>query len=428
MATARMASLCGAACGLLYRLVPLAAQDDLRDVVTLTSGQQVEGRVLARFEPDEVLVVQGGKRVRLARDRVAGMDTVRDRLQEAFLRHDRLPDHPRHRWFLVQWADARSLHDLARLLAMDIVLHEPDHTEARAFLGHKQIAGEWHWPRGDQWFTRTELERFTADWGHPLFLESEHYRLRTDAGLRRAVDTLLDLERLHLFWFAEFGPTLRLREVVGPKLMVEVWAHVGQFPAWSSLGHPYFRPRTEAPTNTEATSSTYFEAQSAARATRLFEVVTQHLLYRTLADDPPFATVKERLAAWAEVGLGQYVERRMGGAGGRAAVGAWTPRADEVQLALVEPRYGLQQLIHRQARQYYVIVADNTPQDWAMAHLFVAWLLDGGLRPELRGAFLAMLVEALREGKGVSSSRFDRLLGRPVESLEPAWRAWMASL
>ncbi|HEX5051251.1 MAG TPA: hypothetical protein VFZ65_05730 [Planctomycetota bacterium] len=411
------------AAALLWGPTRLPGQDDLRDVVTLTNGQEVRGRVYERFEADEVTLLQGNQRLRVPRSRVATIDSLRERMREFFARHDRLPDNAHHRWYLADWAQRHGLVALAQLQAMDVVLHDPEHEPARALLGHRRRGKEWLWPRRDQWFTLADHEAYCADWGHPLLLESEHFVVQTNGGLRRAIDTAFDLERLYVWWFDTFGEALRLREVVSPKMPVQVWRSRREFPPWSSIVQPYFRPRVE---NLEqSTSYTFFEDAAAGRATRLFEVATQHLLYRTLAADPPFPTAKERLCAWAEVGLGQFVEHCFAGEPGRARAGPWRLPAHEGALVLGEHRYGLDILTHRQARQYFVTVADDTPFDQASAHLFVAYLLDPDRQPKLREGFLEFLFEALRTGKGESSSALDKLIGRKVETLEQPWRAWI---
>ena len=65
--------------------LPCPAQNkgkDLRDEVTLKSGKTVHGRVVRAFDPDELLVMQGGKRVRLPKDKVAKIVTINDHLRE----------------------------------------------------------------------------------------------------------------------------------------------------------------------------------------------------------------------------------------------------------------------------------------------------------------------------------------------------------
>jgi hypothetical protein len=414
--------------------LPALAQDDLRDVVSLTNGQVLRGRVLDRHDPQALLLLQGNQRVRVEHTRVAGLDTVRDRLREFFVHHDRLPGNQRYQWFLVGWAQQRGLDAIARLQALSVVLENPDHEEARAFLGHRRRGKEWVWPKGDQWVRFQDLEQNHAEWGRAWQLEGEHFAVRCNAKLQRVVDTLFDLERLYIYWFDAFGDELRLREALGKKLQVQIWAERGQFPVLAGTGHPYFRPRVEVNNTLDpsgstglepSNSATYFDGPQAGRATRLFEVATQHLMYRTLADDPAFPTPKERLCAWAEVGLGQYVDRMMQGPPGRARPVVWPFPLEEGQLVLSERRYGLPILTHRQARQYFLTVASNTALDWASAHLFVAYLLDTKNDPTLRPVFLGYLIEAMARGRAESSSTFDRLLGRKIETLEAPWRQWV---
>lgn len=403
-------------------ITALAAQDDMRDVVRLLNGKEVQGRVLARHEPGEVTVLQGGKRVRVDKDRIASMTTVRDQLREFFGRRDKLQDNARFRWILAEWAANSGLPAMARLQALDIVLREPDHAAARALLGHQKRGEQWLWPRQERWFTLPELQAFGSEWGHALVLEGEHFALRTTGTVRQAVDTLLDLERLYVWWMDTFGIQLELREVVTPKLPVHVWGDPKSFPAWSSFVVPYFRPRVanglEA---SESLSYTWLE-KNAGRPVRLFEVGIQHLMYRTLADDPDLLSPKNRLCAWAEVGFGQYVERMFRGQPGRVQPVAWQIAPAEARLVLDQRSYGLEHLTHRQIKQYYITVADNTQLDWASAHLFVAYLME---QPSLRNGFLLYLFEAIRKGKGASSSAFDAALETRVESLEKPWRLWI---
>jgi hypothetical protein len=403
----------------------LEAQDDLRDVITLTNGQVLRGRVHERFEPAELVVMQGGKRVRVPMAKVASLDTVRDRMDEFFRRYEALPDNLRYEWYLIEWAEQRELVALARLLATDLVLRDPEHEAAHALLGHRRRGKEWLWPMDEQWLSLADVDSYHADWGHPWVIDGEHFTVRTNGGLRRAVDAALDLERLYVWWFNAFGVPLRLHEVTGAKMPVRIWADKGSFSAWSSTRQPYFRPRVENPSEQSA-SFTFFEDATAPRPTRLFEVATQHLLYRTLAEDPAMATPKERLCGWGEVGLGQYVERCFEGPAGRVQPRAWQVPIEAGEVLLLQRSYGPENLIHRSSRQYYITVADNTAWEWAAAHLFVAYLLDADRRPDLRLAFLQYLVESLRGGKGDSSSSLDRLLGRKVETLEVPWREWVA--
>ena len=423
LTVAPAAALAFAVVGWLAPAGALPAQDDARDVVVLNSGRELRGRVLARYGTDGLVLVQNTTRHTVPWANIASIDTVPDRVAEFLAVRDRLPDNERQQTYLIDWAHLHGIEAMARLQAIDVALRAPDNVTAHTLLGHRRRGSEWLWQHGDDWVRLSDLERFHADWGHPWELESEHFALRCNADLRRSIDTLFDLERLYAYWFEEFGEALQLTEALAPKLPVWVWRDRADFPAWASTKLPYFRPRTQTPLE-PSRSFLYFADAQAARPAWLFEVATQHLLYRTLADDPALWTQKDRLCGWAEVGFGQYLERRFGGPAGHAEVGAWRMPEDEGRVVSNQASYTVANLLHRSARQFYITVADNTLFEWAASHLFVAWLLDGGDR-ELRRAFVAYLRAALHDGKGDSSSAFDRVLGRPIDGLEAPWRQWI---
>lgn len=409
------------AVGTALAAAPLVAQDDMRDVITLKSGQVMRGRVLDRYEPDDLLIMQGGKRVHVAQKDVQSLDTVLDRLTELMQRRAELQDNLTYRWILAQWAATHDLPAMARLLALDVVLADPTHEAAQEMLGHRKAGDVWLWPLKDRWVPLDELQRYHSDWGHGLELASEHFAIHTNAGLQSTIDALFDLERLYVWWFDRFGERLRLHEVLEP-LDVQIWRDASDFPAWSSLRMPYFRVAVEGPLPLSAASYTYYD--NAERPERLFEVATQHLIYATLADSPVLQNVKDRLCAWAEVGFGQWVESGFGGPPGHAEPTAPQLSRAEARLALDRRAYHLENLTHLQARLLYVTVADVTLVHWASVHAFVAYLM-ADHQPPTREAFLDYLYEAERKAKGDSSTALDEALKRPVQTLADPYEKWL---
>ncbi|MFY9343840.1 MAG: hypothetical protein WAT39_15225 [Planctomycetota bacterium] len=406
-------------------LPPLArGQDDLRDRVVLTNGRELRGRVFSRRDGDEIILRQGTHKERLDRREIASMDTVRDRTRECFRLLDRLPDNARHLWFLVTWAQSHELATLARLLATDLVLRQPDHDAAHEFLGHRRRGRDWLWPDGDEWRTLADLERDHASWGDALVVDSEHFRVRTNATVRQAVDTLLDLERVYLWWHERFGESLRLYELVGEKVLFEVWRDRESFPGLNKLEHPFFQHRIEE--TQPPLVRTYFDGPSAGRPVRLAEVAVQALLYRTLADDPALSS-RHRLCGWGEVGLARYAERCLAGPPGRLAAVPWRVPVDEAALVLADKERRLFSLTHRSTRQLHFTVTDEVATDWATVHLFVTCMLTSPPASGLAQGFLDYLRLALRSAKGDSSVELDRQLGRKVETLEAPLREWVRS-
>ncbi|MCA8973408.1 MAG: hypothetical protein KDC98_01735, partial [Planctomycetes bacterium] len=167
-------------------------------MVTLKHGEPLRGRVLSRYEPGNLTLQVGRKRQPVPLAEITGIDTVRDRVREFFALLDRLPDNLKHRWFMVQWATDHELPDLARLIALDLVLRDPDHDGAHTLLGHRRRGGEWYWPHDGGWLPLAAVEKERSDWSDAWHLEGEHFHVESNAALRRVVDAVIDLERFHL--------------------------------------------------------------------------------------------------------------------------------------------------------------------------------------------------------------------------------------
>jgi len=114
------------------------AQDDLRDKLTRHDGKILTGRVHTPFAKDELVLLQGGKRVRVPRAEIASTDLLADRIREFGERRVRQKDSPKAQWFLVEWARSRELPGLARAQAMLLALDDDGHEQAHEFLGHKK--------------------------------------------------------------------------------------------------------------------------------------------------------------------------------------------------------------------------------------------------------------------------------------------------
>ena len=195
---------------------------------------------------------------------------------------------------------------------------DPDHEGAHEFLGHRLKRGGWEWVDGKRYLLQEEWDERLADWGHPLTLESEHFRLRTDSGLANAIAVLYDLERMYLTFLSEFGEELAPLEVLDP-LDIEVYGDVDRFPRLSSAGHAYFAVGGAgggAAYGTRSSRAFTYQPAGAKRPVRLFDVAIQHVLYATLLDGPTAGSssgdVYDRHAAWVEVGFGHWFAIRFG--------------------------------------------------------------------------------------------------------------------
>ncbi len=413
-----MARIALAFVALLGLLAPLPAQDDLRDRITRRDGREITGRVVEPFATGELTIVQGGKRVRIARADVAQMDLVGDRIKAFCERRVRQQDSPKAQAFLRDQAIAQSLPGLARLQALWQVLQDDSNEAAHTFLGHQKGAKGWLWEHDGKRYAKEQLELVLAK--QPMTLVGERFQLRCAADLKTNVAALLDLEQLGVAWFDLFGKDLGLREVLKP-IAVVAWKNGDDFPKWGFRPVPYFVP---APHGDEV--RTFYFGPNPTRPERWFFVATQGLLYHTLIGEVNRQNDRDRVCPWLEIGLGMWMEHAMQGPAGFAAPGP--QRAQDVQALQASGRgYRLTHLLHLPMYGSFYLTDDTaTAINWSAALMFVSWLLQADNLPKTREPFLQFVRAALRDRKGDSSSAFDQLLGRRIEEMDEPWRQWLA--
>jgi hypothetical protein len=396
----------------------LAAQDDHRDRLVRTDGRELTGRVVDPFASDELTLLQGGKRVRVARKDVARLDLVADRVRTFCERRVRQKDSKKAQQFLVDQAHADGLPGLARLQALWLVLQDDGDERAHEYLGHVRGAKGWLWELDGRRVTKAQFD--AALQKEPIVLTGERFALRCDVDLATNVAALLDLEHLGVAWFAQFGDELGLREVLRP-IDVVAFRSAEAFPKWGFRPMPYYVP---APHGDQA--RTFYSGPTPARPERLFFVGAHALLYHSLIGEVSRQDDRDRVCAWLEVGLAMWMEHTMQGPAGFAAPGP--PRAQDLQaLAALGRGYRLTHLLHLPMYGSFYLTDDvATATNWSAAAMFVAWLLQPDNQPATRAPFVQFVRGALGERKGDSSSVFDRLMGRRVEDLDAPWRQWLA--
>lgn len=392
----------------------LAAQDDLRDTVKLTNGRTLQGRVLSPWARDELLVLQGGKRQRVARTDVAGVDLVGDKVREFLDRRVRLRESERGQWILVEWAGSQGLPGLARLQAMHTALAHDD-ARAHEFLGHRRRGKTWQWQHEGKWFDAADVGGAFAK--KPFWLTGERFSIRVEGELRPFLDALFDLERTGEFWYTEFGKALQLDETLEP-VRVVARSDATQFQKWGFRPMPYFVPH---PHGDEA--RTFFVGDPPTPRL-LFFVGTQGLLYRSLIGSADLQNDRDRISPWLEIGLGMHAQRALGGDPG-FAVRTTEHLRDIDALQALGRDFRLTHLLHLPMYGGFYLMDDTpTAVNWSAAAMFVQFLLDPANKPATRDPFLDYVRLALRERKG-SSSSFDQTLGRRVEDIEAPFRTWL---
>lgn len=114
------------------------------DVVMLSGGGAVAGKVPEDQDRTTVRVeLDGGGRLVLNRDQVAGVSSESPAQVEYRRRAPTAPDTVESQWALAQWCKQRGLRDRLRVHLLRVVELDPNHAEARTMLGHQQHNGQW---------------------------------------------------------------------------------------------------------------------------------------------------------------------------------------------------------------------------------------------------------------------------------------------
>lgn len=428
------------------------SKHDERDFVEYRERGKVKavnGRVVDPFGPELGILVEGDM-LRIPRADVVSVITVTDRLR-AFLQLRNPGASAAQQWQLALDAERSGLPGIARLQAYSVLLIEPDHEGANEWLGHKRVGSRWKWKLGNKYFYRDDFEKRIADFGKAFELSSEHFSVRTDAGVRRAVELLFDLEALYVRWFEEFGNELLPREVLEPHMQIIARAEKEEMEglvggeakrAWydpGALGGNRFVY--------DNVIHTFFESE-VGRASRLMELGTQQLIYTTLLREKtkgsPSGNTSVRHCATFEIGLGHWFGAHFQGAPGYAVWKDFEPLGADVLNSLSRMRSGKLSRTRSELTNLPLLTypdfhqkSNEAPLYWSKARTFVAFLMDPNTRIIGRGgreqgtgreAVMRYMREVFGTPKASSSSALDdALFDTKVESLEGAWRTWLNS-
>lgn len=422
----------------------------LKATKTKNGTFEVKCRVVERHGKGRVVVSQNSKLIEIPFASVREMDTVRDRVVKIFAaRTPEVIASADQSWQIVLRAKSMGLESLARVLAYHVLCVDEGHADAHHFLGHKKSGKSWfYFNAKNEPVSRKEFESSTRGWNGAMVLESEHFKLKSMNGIRFAVDTLLDLERLYLTWHDEVGPLTDARELEW-RITVVILPEQEGMPKLSSRPDAYFNPAAD-----DGAVFTGFD-RKIARGHRVFEVATEALFYSLLPimgdglersrTNVKIREFNDRVAATFEIGLGSFIGRQILGPSGTATFQkAPVLTKDELALALSWVKYKtrfsiatnnewmkIQNFIHLPAGKFYEGF-ESVPHRWAAARSYVAYLMDPAVkvgpsnaqRPA-REALLDYVSRAFRQGGKSGSASFDKALGQKVESTEQPWIAWM---
>ena len=161
----------------------------------------------------------------------------------------------------------------------------------------------------------------------------------------------------------------------------------------------------------------------AKRPAQLFGVATQCLIYHTAVESGR-STTRNHLCAWAEIGLGQWMESAFGGEAGQAKPAPKVVLDTLVASSVFRVRPKLKRFTHLHYELYHE-QSRRVGLRWDGTTALVHYLMSQKPDPKIREGFMRYLHMAFRKGLGDSSSAFDKALGEPIESLEPKFFRWL---
>jgi hypothetical protein len=420
------------------------------DVVHLEK-EAIVGVLLERNGPGELVMLQGTRREAIDRADVIGIDGVRERLRDWLLARRPGLD-VAEEWALVELAVANRLPRMARVQAYHVLVRDPGHKDAHAFLGHEEKGGTWRWTLGRKAYRADDFHERIADWSDRFVLASTHWTVETNAGVAAAVNALVDLERLWIAWCYELGPELECTEDVDRPTEEGMALHLYRAsddrdwaPTRVAGRAPHYDPSPETSTRAgNANVMSTFQPNDVGRARQLIDLGARQLLYSLLtfgkntAGAPPDS--RSHFAHWSEWGVGYWFERRASGAPGYLEWGAFALEPRVAALALERPRGGplklvreeLTNLIGLRTEEFHL--GGEAAIHRAKAQAFGAYLLEVAPPTLRRGqevgdgrtGFLAYLRAVYGTARGHSSDALDEGLGEvKVETLGDGWRAWL---
>lgn len=147
-------------------------------VITLRNGSKVEGVYHGDADGAIWVEVDGGEvgleKSSIVRIVPAAGGTAEYKKRAAVLD----AKDPEGWWKLSAWAENQGLHASAKVAARSALKIDPDHKQARKFLGYEKVKGRWH--QGDDAHRAKGLVQFAGEWVPPEELDAAKGRARND--------------------------------------------------------------------------------------------------------------------------------------------------------------------------------------------------------------------------------------------------------
>ena len=229
---------------LLLSFVPFVAADRREpDLIVLTSGQEVECRVL--YEDDQEVVYSAKrKEQRKPRAEVKEVHSIERSMADFLQRYEQIdPTDVAAVAQLAQFAEDSFLPGEARSLWIRILALDKENEQAWTKLGGVKGRKGWKLEVRGRFYDLDELRDRVDDWQNALELSTAHFLLKTDADPLRALNASIDLERAYQTYYEVIGKPLKLF-VFDEEPEIHVFADAKRYPSPPSPGQKVWFDRS----------------------------------------------------------------------------------------------------------------------------------------------------------------------------------------
>ncbi len=226
--------------GLFAALGSVRAQTvESRDTVVLTDGKEMRGRII-RVDDEEIVLRVGSRDRTIERARVESFDSVAEKQRKLLStwRGTKATD-VMALLALALHADDIGLPHEARLMRWYAALQRPADATIHEALGNRKRRNGYAVQIDGRWVPFEKADALGEDFDDAWELRSEHFQIRCAAGLKVALDTLMELEFAYWTMHDLFGSDLELQELVEP-IGVRVYRSREQMPKISNTSGAYF--------------------------------------------------------------------------------------------------------------------------------------------------------------------------------------------
>jgi hypothetical protein len=383
--------------------------DRVPDRVVLTTGSQMEGRVVFE-DASKVILRMGTGEKRFERKEIKTLRS-RARLQrDAFDRWTSMPpDSVAKILDLARVCQKSDLLEDAQVYAWCVLLLDRSNADAHALLEHRKRGSSWDVQVSkSKWVAVDKLFATRPDWSDAYETATAHYLLETNFGQETAVRTALDLEAFYRAFYDLFGTGLELFEVLEP-MPVRLHADSKSFPPIATGRGAYTDP---------SRNCVEIDASTALRLDEIFHEATHQVIEATTR----FAFAGGAVVpGWLHEGLAEYMRAGVGGLPGHRTftAGARIDGHFAIHAAAKSP-YSLSRVVHFEPADF--LASSRSDLKYAQAYTLVHFCMDGD-SGRYRAAFLEYMHGVWKGG----SSNFDVKKALKVDegAFEKAWLAYV---